>query len=68
MIKDRLIPGDQNTGGSDDWDVGVNFTGDTEPILTLHKLLIKHSLIFFLRVNVSSPEEMVHIKLCVSTW
>ena len=62
-----MIPGDQHTGGPDHGDVGVYFAGHSEPVLTLNKLLVSHILIFLLRVDVSGPEEVIHIKVTVST-
>lgn len=62
-----MIPGDQHTGGPDDGDGGVYFAGHLEPILTLHKLLVSHILDFLLGVNVASPEEVIHVKVTVST-
>ena len=63
----RVIPGDQHTGGPDDGDVGIYFAGHSEPIFTLHELLVSHILEFLLRVDVASPEEVIHVNVTVST-
>ena len=62
-----MIPGHQHTGGSDHGDVGVYLAGHSEPVLTLNKLLVGHILILLLRVDVSGPEEVIHIKVTVCT-
>ena len=62
-----LDHGGDHTGGSDDWDVGVYFAGHSEPILALHKLLVSHILVLLVRVDVSSPKKVIHIKVTVSS-
>ena len=63
----RVIPGDQHTGGPDDGNVGIYFAGDSKSILTLHKILVCHILEFLLRVDVASPEEVIHVNVTVSS-